>query len=27
MPKRQNWCRSAQSWAMNLEHIPRFDRV
>jgi hypothetical protein len=25
--KRQNWCRSALSWAMNLELVPRFDRV
>lgn len=26
-PKRQNWCRSALDWAMNLEQVPRFDRV
>jgi hypothetical protein len=26
-PKQQNWCRSALDWAMNLEEVPRFDRV
>jgi len=26
-PKRQNWCRSALGWAMNLEEVPRFDRI
>jgi hypothetical protein len=26
-PRRQNWLRSAQSRAMNLEQIPGFDRV
>ena len=25
-PGRQNWCRSALPWSMDLEDVPRFDR-
>lgn len=25
-PKRQNWCRSALGWSMNIEDLPRFER-
>lgn len=26
VPQRQQWCRSAMPWAMNLEQLPKSDR-